>query len=187
MTMNIRDLISRKYVQALFFFIILLCCCTGCVKWRGAIGIDADLAVEMNTAVSVLLARTQNPLDPSLPLLVTTIVNIDALEDSSTFGRTLSQYLCSALVIRGNSVKEVRMRTSLFVKQKGGEFILSRDVKKLISEQSSQAILVGTYSMGRYTVQVNLRLIDSVDSTILSSYDVALPLGCETRALTSTY
>ena len=182
-----RDLIFEKYMPALISLAILLFCCNGCAKWRGAAGIDADLSGEMNKAVSVLLARTKNPLDLSLPVLVTTIANIDALEDSSTFGRTLSQYLSSALVIRGNLVKEVRMRTSLFVKQKKGEFILSRDVKKLISEQSSQAILVGTYSMGRYTVQVNLRLIDSVDSTILSSYDVALPLGCETRALTSTY
>ncbi len=185
--MNMRDLIFRKYMLGLIFFAFLLCCCNGCAKWRGAVGIDADLSLEMDKAVSVLLARTKNPLDLSLPVLVTTIANINALDDSSTLGRTLSQYLSSALVIRGYLVKEVRMRTSLFVKRKKGEFILSRDVKKLISERSSQAILVGTYAMGRYTVQVNLRLIDSVDSTILSSYDVILPLGCETKALTSDY
>ena len=184
--MNMRDLISGKYVPGVIFFALLLCC-SGCAKWRGAAGIDANLSLEMDKAVSILLARTKNPLDLSLPVLVTTIANINALDDSSTFGRTLSQYLSSGLVIRGYVVKEVRMRTSLFVKRKKGEFILSRDVKKLTSEQSSQAVLVGTYAIGRYTVQVNLRLIDSMDSTILSSYDVTLPLGCETRALTSDY
>ncbi len=184
---------NSKYTSNVsYFFVEILSICffvifflSGCAKWQGAIGIDANFSVEMDKAVSMLLMRTKDPLDKNLPVLVATVVNIDSLEESSTFGRTLSQFIASALVRRGFPVKEVRVRKSLFVKERKGEFILSRDIRDLSLHHNAQAIIIGTYSQGRYAVQVNLRIVDSITNTIISSYDVVLPLGSETKVLIS--
>jgi len=64
---------------------------SGCVKWQGAIGIDANLRKEVFMAVDNLIQNNQTQLPAETTFLVASLVNINSLQQSSTFGRTFSR------------------------------------------------------------------------------------------------
>ncbi len=102
------------------------------------------------------------------PCLITSLANIDDLKQSSRFGRVLSEALGSEIFRQGGKVKEVRSAKAIFVVPQTGELMLSRDVKQLARDINARAVIVGTYSIGAYSVIVNFKMIDLYSSNILS-------------------
>lgn len=121
----------------------------------------------------------------SAPLIVSTLVNIDKLDQSSTLGRLISEQLSSRISQLGQNVVEMKLRNSVFMKQNQGEFLLTREVRELASAHKAQAVVVGTYADGGDYVFVSLKLINPANSLILSSYDYALPMNRQVRRLTN--
>ncbi|MFW5993439.1 MAG: FlgO family outer membrane protein [Desulfohalobiaceae bacterium] len=120
-----------------------------------------------NEAVDELLGSCNIFLDQKEPLIVTTLVDIDDLNRSSTLGRMSSEMISNRLVQHGYQVKEVKMGEDIFVDKAQGEFILSRELKKIGQEHEVQGFIVGTYAVSdqrlRYfkpQVAVSLRLVD---------------------------
>jgi TolB-like protein len=68
------------------------------------------------------------------------------------------------------------LRNNVYIKQRGGEFLLSRELRNISSEHNAQAVIVGTYATGRKNVFVTARLIRANDSVILASHDYSLPV-----------
>jgi TolB-like protein len=108
---------------------------------------------------------------------------INELEESSTFGRTISEYIMSRLAQRGYKVIEMKFRKSVFMQKKGGEFMLSRELKEVSTEHNVQAVVMGTYSLARDLVYISSSVINPSDSTIRATYDYAIPLGANTARL----
>lgn len=156
---------------------------SGCMKWQGALGIDTNLRQEIDNAVDALLSNSRTPLPSDTAFLVASLVNIDALEQSSTFGRTISEYITSRLVWHGFTTSEIKLRQALFIKQRSGEFLLSRDVKTLGQQYNAKALIVGTYSIGEYMVYISLRLVEAENNIILATSEFEVPLGIETSRL----
>lgn len=101
-------------------------------------------------------------------LILTSVVDLDNLGQTSRFGRTLSESLSTQLFRRGFEVEEVRKADSLIIREPGGELVLSRDVADLAREYEAHAVVAGTYSLTPQTVIVNLRLLDAASRAVLS-------------------
>lgn len=170
---------NRRFLVLLIVGLMM----SGCVKWQGAMGMDTNFRQAINKAVDDLLNNNKTSLPTSTAFLVASLVNIDDLEQSSTFGRTASEYITSRLVRHGYTAREIRLRQSLFIKQKGGEFLLSRDIQVLSRQYDAQSVVVGTYSIGEYMVYVSLRLVNAENNTILATTEFEVPLGVETGRL----
>jgi TolB-like protein len=125
-------------------------------------------------AAESLVKTSLTALDKSAPIVVATLVNIDSLEQSSTLGRTITEQVASRLANMGYTVKEVKLRGTLFVKSSTGELLLSRELKEISVSHKAQAMVVGTYSDANAYVYVNLKLVD-VNNTIISGYDYVMP------------
>ncbi|MCZ4282853.1 FlgO family outer membrane protein [Kiloniella laminariae] len=141
------------------------------------------LLPEVYNAADTLVYSSNQPLDRNASVLVASIVNIDALETSSTFGRTVGEQLSGRIAQLGYAVSEVKMRDSLAVRPAQGELMLSRDLAFLAGRQDAQAVLTGTYSVGVDTVYVNLKLLRAGDGRILSATDFKLPLDPDLDAM----
>ncbi len=144
---------------------------------------DADLIARSHSAADMLIASAGNGLSTSQPILITSFADIDDLKSSSTFGRITGEQFGSQLSEKGYPVIEMKVRTSIFIKEKTGEFILSRELRKLSTLHDAQAILVGTYAVGKQSVYVTSKLIRTADNVIMSSYDYELPMGPNTKSL----
>lgn len=125
-------------------------------------------------AAESLVQTSLTPLDKYAPIVVATLVNIDNLEQSSTLGRTVSEQVASRLANMGYTVKEVKLRGTLFVKSSTGELLLSRELKDISASHKAQAVVVGTYSDANTYVYVNIKLVD-VSNSIIAGYDYVMP------------
>ena len=146
---------------------------------------DIDL-IAINHAAADNLISTATNLSNSHPILITSFANIDNLKSSSTFGRITGEQVGSRFSQSGYSVVEMKLRNNIFIKEQSGEFILSRELKSLSTLHDAEAVLVGTYAVGSTSVYVTAKLIGTQDNIVLASYDYALPLGADTKALLRT-
>ncbi len=163
---------------------ITVCCAMLLSLWACR---DANLIKTSYEAADELIAQAKPPLIPQQSILVASFVNIDNLEESSTFGRTIAEYLGSRLTQHGYKVVEMKLRRSIFMKKDAGEFILSRDLQEISTRHNAQAIIAGTYAVGKNVVYVSARIVQLSDSTILSSHGYKLSLGRDTKTMLGMY
>ncbi|MEZ4753592.1 MAG: FlgO family outer membrane protein [Bdellovibrionota bacterium] len=108
------------------------------------------------------------------PIGVTTFVNIDDLNSTSTFGRMYGEQVMSELSMRGFDVVELRHADALHFLSSSGEFALSRDVASVRRARDLGGIVAGTYVVSPDRVYVNARLIDPATSIVLSAGSVEM-------------
>ncbi|MDM8517521.1 FlgO family outer membrane protein, partial [Desulfobacterales bacterium HSG16] len=118
-----------------------------------------------------------------IALIAATFADIDNLESSSTFGRTITEYIGSRLVQKGFDVNEIKLGKSILIKKKEGEFLLSRNSEKMSNAVNAHALFTGTYSVAEDIVYVTARVLNPSDSSILAVYDYKLPLGRNARKM----
>ena len=159
--------------------IIFLCVCflTGCMYVKASMKLDENMIGKDYEAVDVLLDMVTPPLMLKERVLVASFVNVDNMENTTTFGRTISEHYASRLAQHDIGVVEMKLRKSVFIKEESGEFLLSRDVKELSAAHNAAVVFVGTYSIARYLVYVSARAVSVETNTILASYDYKLPIG----------
>jgi len=95
-------------------------------------------------------------------------VDLKNLNETSQFGRILSESLYNELFIRGFKLTDVRGQNVITINT-SGEFYLSRDITHLNKEVSNTYILVGTYSCLNENITINARILDNKTGKLLSS------------------
>jgi len=145
--------------------------------------VQVDVVGELNAARQPLFDNLVVPLSKDQPIIAASFANIDDLSHSSTFGRMASEILAAGMTNRGYQVIEVKMRDSLFIKQRAGEFMLSRSLRNISQAHDAQAVLLGTYAIGGTNLYVNARLVRTEDNVIIGSHDFMLPLNSDLKHL----
>lgn len=123
-------------------------------------------------------------LDRTLPILSTSFVNLDNLNETSAFGRLIGEQIASRLSQHGYKVVELRLSNGkVLVKEKNGELALSREMKRIDKSYDAQAVIVGTYCIAENWAFVSTRLVSTLDNSILSSYNFSIRMGGLLKAL----
>jgi TolB-like protein len=179
-----------KSMRTLFYVSLLFVLMAGCSYF---IVRDQNLVKASYVAADMLLKGVKdiNHLKPrnngvytKQPILVASFVNIDDLQQSSTFGRIIAEQIGSRIAQKGYKVIELKLRTnSVFVQMQTGELLLSRKLREISLQHDAYAVVVGTYGASKESVYVTAKLIRSEDSVILSSYDYRLLVGPDTKQM----
>jgi len=127
-------------------------------------------------AADALLNTIHPKLSKDSPILVASFVNIDALDDSSTFGRVVAEQVASRFKQRNYSTIELKLRTNVFIREGTGELLLSREVSEISNKHRAQAVVVGTYAVASKRVYITARVVNAADGRVLSSYDYDMPI-----------
>ena len=136
------------------------------------------------SATDRLLAGSQVRIDPNASILVASLVDVDDLEKSSTFGRMVAEQASGRLAQLGYTIREPKLRGTMAIRRKTGELMLSRELRQLGNQQAAQAVVTGTYAVGGQNIYVNLRLISLGSGQILSAVDYLVPIDRDTRRMT---
>jgi len=140
--------------------------------------------VEQNHAAgSFLIKDAGADLNKAKTIIAASFVNIDNLSHSSSFGRIASQQIATKFTNAGFNVVEILLSTTLIVQQQKGEFLLSRELQKISLKQSAQAVIVGTYAVGRNYVYITSKVIDAINSKTIASCDYKIPLDSDIKEL----
>ena len=174
-------------MKKLFFFLMLISL-IGCAASRtpepSYADAQANSFVQANyKATDKLLASLTQTLDPKVPLVVATLVNIDELVESSRLGRTVSEQIDARLTTRGYPVVELKMRDNIFMKRSEGELLLSRELQDVVRSHNAQAVVVGTYAVAKSMVYLNIKMLSMDSNVIIAAHDYALPMDSNVRAL----
>ena len=144
---------------------------------------DADIVALSYQAADILISRAGPSIDRSKAIVAASFVNIDNLHDSSSFGRIVSQQFSSRFTQKGYRVIEMLLRNNIYIKEREGEFLLSRALKNISAQHDVQAVIVGTYAVASDNVYVVAKIVRAIDSTVLSSHDYTLPIGPDMKRL----
>ena len=137
-------------------------------------------------AASALLDRMQGRLALEQPLIVATVVNIDALDSSSTLGRVISEQVSARFTLAGLHMVEMKFRNNVYMARDQGEMMLTRELRDIASSHHAQAVIVGTYAQSSEMVFVNLKVIQPETNIVLAAHDYVLPLDAMTSSMLKT-
>lgn len=159
----------------------------GCASYyygdRAGPGLLRTDLIAVNEGAADALLHQAPPLDPSQPVLIATLVNVDRLGESSRLGRIFSEQIAGRMVQRGLRVSEVKLRDSLLLQPGQGELLLSREAREVSQAQNAQAVVVGTYAVSATVLYISLKLVSPVGNTVLAAHNYALPVDDNVRAL----
>ena len=161
------------------------CNCTQKITMLEPDGKDADLIRTTYRAVDCLLCQMpgKTAIDPDRRMLVATVVNLDAVNDTSSFGRLIGEFLSGRLAQKGYSVTHLTVRRGSVAINDDGQFLLSRDVKKLAHDHNTGSVLVSTYLLTPDEVYLSLKLVNAEANTLVAAVDFEIPKGPRTSAL----
>jgi TolB-like protein len=171
----------KKQILFSFLFLLLAGCGTTGPTYEDAA--NSKMIQANYAAADQLLTSLSGPLDKSLPLIVATLVSIDALTESSRLGRMVSEQIGSRLSKQGYRVIELKLRGDIFVKQREGELLLSREIKDITLSHKAQAVVVGTYSEAKDYVYLNLKIVSAQNNLVIAAHDYVLPIDSNVRSL----
>jgi TolB-like protein len=143
------------------------------------------LASQTYAAVDTMLNSAPADLPSGTIVLVASLASIDNLEESSRFGRVIAEQVGSRLVQRGLVVREVKLGSTLMVKEKDGEFMLSRKLREIRGAQDAAVVVTGTYGMAFSNMFVNLRITRLQDGAVLGATDFQVARDLDVRRMTA--
>lgn len=115
-------------------------------------------------------AAKRELLNKDKRVLVASWVDVNQVSRSSIFGKMMAEQLASRLVQQGIGVMEVKLRTSMFITEKGGEMLLSREIREISQIHNAEAVVVGTYAdAGSSGVYVTVKLVRAIDGLVISA------------------
>ena len=147
---------------------------------------EINLVASSHSAADQLIRAIGDRIDKDKPLLAASFVDVNNLEKTTTFGRIVPQQFLSYFAQNGFSVMEMLLRKNIFIKEQGGEFLLSRAIKEIGESHDAEAVLVGVYAVGRKNVFVTAKVIGTKEGRVLASYDYDLPLESDITHLLDT-
>ena len=125
-------------------------------------------------AADSLLNQLSGRLASDKPLIMATVVNIDALDQSSTLGRLVSEQISTRLAQGGLRMLEMKLRTSVYMKRQQGEMMLTREVGEVAHSHNAQAVVVGSYAETSDAVFVNIKVVNPQTNHVLAANDFVL-------------
>ncbi len=136
-------------------------------RQKDVIDIAYDIAGDLTKqAFPPLIVR-----HPNKPILMTTFVNSNNLNETSHFSRILQENVATRFVQLGYTVRETKLRSDLHIEENSGEMILSRNLKEIQPSQKAQAISLGTYALNGNMLYVTAKLVSPGNANIISSVD----------------
>jgi len=148
---------------------------TGCASQVASIpGTEKDnpLISASYAAVDRLLTPTvkKEMLSDERKILVASLVDVNQVSKTSIFGKMISEQLSSRMIQQGVPVVEVKLRSNLYISERSGEMLLSREIKDIGRQHNADAVLVGTYTDASSAgVYVTVKLVRAVDGLIISA------------------
>lgn len=169
-----------KRIATLILVALLSACATG-PSYQAA---ETSEFTQANySAVDKLVGASAVPIARNTPLLVATLVNIDALNQSSRFGRLVSEQIATRLTQLGFSVVEMKLRSDVYIREGAGELLLSRDARNLSQSHSAQVVIVGNYAVAAGYVYMTLKAVTVADNRVIGAVNYLLPLTENNRAM----
>jgi TolB-like protein len=125
-------------------------------------------------AADALLSQLGGKLAADKPLIMATVVNIDALDQTSTLGRLVSEQISTRMAQGGLKMLEMKLRNAVYLKRNQGELMLTREIGEVAQSHNAQAVVVGSYAETSDMVFINVKVVQPQSNFVLAGHDYVL-------------
>lgn len=160
---------TRIYAYGLLFALTLLASCVTAEmsEWRTRRAAEPFNQKIRESAFELMGGlRDFEPWERTVA--VTTFVHLDTMDETSSFGRYVSERMGMELHKLGFKSVELRQRKEIEIINDKGEFMLSRRSAELLKKSKVDAALVGSYSIVGDEIVVNAKLVSVNSANVLS-------------------
>ncbi|NOU14725.1 MAG: hypothetical protein HOO92_12315 [Methylococcaceae bacterium] len=144
---------------------------------------DTDLIEVSQDATCELREKLARIVPHNSLIVVSTLLNVDNLNQTSAFGRIVSDQIASAFHDAGHEIIGMELPIDLFILKDGGELALSDETKAQLRKHQAAVLVGGVYAPGKKNTYVSLRVVDLFSKRVISTYDFSVPMGPDARLL----
>lgn len=107
-------------------------------------------------------------------IAITSFVALNDFKKTNMVGNIISENLIHELQVRGYKVIDYKTMDNIKI-NKDGDFIFSRDTKKLRGKYDINLVLSGTCTSYKKGIVINARILDMRDHSVVSSAQIWIP------------
>lgn len=144
---------------------------------------DENLVDVSYNAVENLLSNLKQPLPSGSVVVINSLVNVDDLSQSFSFGRILSDQISSAFHRSGYRIVGMELPTEIFAKNDSGILYLADETKQALNDINASALVIGVFAPGKRNAYVSLKIYDIASENVISSTDLSVPMGPDAKVL----
>ncbi|BBO85607.1 FlgO family outer membrane protein [Desulfosarcina ovata] len=145
---------------------------------------DKHFISDVYRAADTLENNILYSLNRTKPIIITSFVDFNNLQEASSFGRLVSDLFATRLAQHGFKLIELKLRKENIVVNDTGEFALSRDLLQLSNAQSAQAVIVGTYAINGSTAIINVKMLNADNGAMIATHAFNLSVRHDSLAIT---
>lgn len=167
-----------KFILSCLFLGIIAACARVPLPLEEGHPLPDFLAVGTELADQLVDSRREQPPGGER-IIVASLVSLDDLEKTSSFGRAVGEAVSAALFRCGYDVVEIRKTPDIYLEKQLGTLVLSRDAAILARQQQLRAVVAGTYSLtpSSVIVQVKMLAADSAEVLAVSGLEIVRNSG----------
>ncbi|NOT10657.1 MAG: hypothetical protein HOP23_02295 [Methylococcaceae bacterium] len=163
--------------------VLLLAALSSCGINRYFDAKDADLIEVSNDVTDELREKAMRSIPKNSLILVSTLLNVNDRQETSAFGRIISDQIASSFHNSGFRIIGMELPIDLFSMKEGGTLHLTDEIKTMLKPYNGAVIVGGVYAAGKRNTYVSLRIVDLYTKNIISSTDISIPMGPDARKL----
>ncbi len=148
--------------------------------------LNTDLVEASYKASSELQDKFTRKMPKNTLILVSTLLNVKNLKETSSFGRIISNQIATSLHDAGYQIIGMDLPADLFMMKDDGEILLSENDKNRLKQYKSVVIVGGVYAPGKQNTYVTIRAVDRFTKQVIASTDFSVVLGPDVKILLKT-
>ncbi|MCK5121522.1 MAG: hypothetical protein KAQ91_06040 [Methylococcales bacterium] len=169
--------------QIFYLLILMITLSTGCSRYYSNEPDDENLVEVSFKEVDNLLINLKQPLPTGSLVVINSLVNVDDLSQTFSFGRIISDQISSAFHRAGYRVMGMELPTEIFVKDDAGILHLSAKTKKALNDIAAGSLVIGSFAPGKRNVYISLRIVDIASQNVIATTDFSVPMGPDAKIL----
>jgi len=180
-------MLKKFTLLTLLINIIALSGCSSAYRsYKTQAYLNTDLVEASYNASNQLQDKFTRKMPKNTLILVSTLLNVKNLKETSAFGRIISNQIATSLHNAGYQIIGMDLPADLFMMKDDGELLLSENDKNRLKHYKSVVIVGGVYAPGKQNTYVTLRAVDRFTKQVIASTDFSVALGPDVKVLLKT-
>jgi hypothetical protein len=168
--------------------VLLIVTLSGCASTMRFFKAQSYLNTDLIEASHDATEKLEDDLSQKIPegslIVVSTLLNVKKNpNDTSSFGRIISDQIATALQNSGYQIIALDLPIDLFKMEEAGELQLSDEDKALLRRYNAAVMVGGVYAPGKQNAYVTLRAVNRFTKHVIASTDFSVVLGPDVKNL----
>ena len=170
--------------------VLLIATLSGCAStfrfFKSQSYLNTDLIEASHDATDKLEDKFTRKMSKDTLIVVSTLLNVKNLKETSAFGRIISNQIATTLQDSGYQIIGMDLPADVFMMTEKGGLQLPDEDQAILRKYKNVYLVGGVYAAGKQNAYVSLRAVDRFTKQVISSTDFSVVLGPDVKMMLKT-